>query len=67
MLDEQDPFNGKVSQRISVRGEPCTLGIAQDGIFLTAGAGYRLSLYLRQEKLRGPVWARLRSGGSVLD
>lgn len=66
VLDEQNPFNGKLSQRIGVRGEPCTLGIAQDGIFLSAGTGYRLSLYLRQKGLRGPVWARLRCGGRML-
>ena len=66
VLDELDPLNGKVSQRIAVRGEPCTLGVAQDGISLRAGTACRLSLHLRQEGLREPVWVRLRGVGGVL-
>jgi alpha-N-arabinofuranosidase len=66
VLDEQDAFNGKVSQRIAVRGEPCTLGVAQDGISLGAGTACRLSLHLRQEGLREPVRAHLRGVGGVL-
>ncbi|MDP2896797.1 MAG: alpha-L-arabinofuranosidase C-terminal domain-containing protein [bacterium] len=65
-LDEENPFNGKVSQRIGVEGEPCTLGIAQDGLFVESRKGYRLSVYLRQKGLRGPVSARLRAGGEAL-
>ena len=66
-LDENNPFNGKVSQRIRVLGdEPCTLGIAQDGIFIEKGKGYNLSVYLRQDKLAGPLRAFLKAGGKVL-
>ncbi len=62
-LDEENPFNGKVSQRISVEGEPCTLGIAQDDLFVESGKRYRLSVYLRQEGLQEPVRACLRGYG----
>ena len=44
-LDPADPFNGKVSQCISVGGEhPCVLGISQDGIFVEQGKRYMFSL-----------------------
>lgn len=65
-LDEENPFNGKLSQRISVEGEPCTLGIAQDGLFVEGGKGYCLSVYLRQKGVQGPLWARLQCRGRVL-
>jgi len=46
-LDKENPFNGTVSQRIGVNGsQKCTLGIAQDGIFVEKGKVYNLSVYL---------------------
>ena len=37
-LDANNPFNGKVSQRIRQKtGDPCTLGISQGGKFVKAG------------------------------
>ena len=41
-------FNGKVSQRITQKpGDPCTLGISQDGKFVLKGEKLRCSLHLR--------------------
>ena len=48
--DPERPFNGKVSQRIRVTGgEPCTLGISQDGVWVEEGKPLRLRLHLRGE------------------
>lgn len=67
VLDKQDPFNGKVSQQIGVEGEQrCSLGIAQDGIFVERGKVYNLSVYLRQRQLPEPVRACLRDGAKIL-
>ncbi len=66
-LDEENPFNGKVSQRIAVNEyEPCTLGIAQGGIFVEKDKTYHFSVHLRQKNLREPVRACLRAGPDVL-
>jgi hypothetical protein len=66
-LDEHEPVNGKVSQRISLEGDPATLGIAQDGIHVRKGATDALSVYLRSEKPGLTVIARVRNPeGSVL-
>jgi len=66
-LDNNNPFNGKVSQRIRILGdEPCTLGIAQDGIFIEKGKSYNFSVYLRQDKLIGPLRVFLKAGGQAL-
>jgi len=67
-LDKENPFNGKVSQRIGVhRSQKCTLGIAQDGIFVEKGKVYNLSVYLRQKELpETVVRATLRDGAKIL-
>ena len=55
-LDDVDPLNGKVSQRIRQKpGEPCTLGISQGGMYVKAGEPLRCSLYLRADEVRQPV------------
>jgi alpha-L-arabinofuranosidase len=55
-LDPDNPFNGKVSQRISQKdGEPCTLGITQGEKYVQAGEKLRCSLYLRCRGTAGPV------------
>ena len=37
-LDTVDPFNGKLSQRITQKpGDPCTLGVSQDGKYVKRG------------------------------
>ncbi len=67
VLDETDPFNGPVSQKIHVHGsDPCDLGISQDGISVEEGTKYTLSCYLRQLNLAGPVRAQIAHGSEVL-
>jgi alpha-L-arabinofuranosidase len=40
-LDAQNPFNGKVSQRIAQKpGDPCTLGVSQGGKYVKAGEAF---------------------------
>ena len=47
-LDPVGAFNGKVSQRITQRpGDPCTLGVSQEGKHVKTGERLRCSLYLR--------------------
>ena len=47
--DTQDPFNGRLSQKIVVTGKGCRAGISQDGFSLRQGVGYRLRLHMRGE------------------
>jgi alpha-N-arabinofuranosidase len=65
----QDPstkVSGDVSEKITVEdGAPATVGIAQDGIALERGGACRLSLYLRQQNLAGPVRVRLQHEGHI--
>ncbi|MGA2623865.1 MAG: alpha-L-arabinofuranosidase C-terminal domain-containing protein [Bacteroidota bacterium] len=66
-LDSAQAFNGKVSQRIEVKGdEPCTLGLAQDGIGVEKGKALRLSAYLREKGISGSVRMYLRAGNKIL-
>jgi alpha-N-arabinofuranosidase len=69
-LDAIEPFNGKVSQRITQRpGDPCTLGISQEGKHVTGGERLRCSLCLRARGLQSPVqvtvWGRGRTYASA--
>ena len=65
--DAQDPVSGAVSQKIAVEGsEPCTVGIAQDGIAVDRTVACDFSIYLRQEGVRGPVRVRLSDGRRIL-
>ncbi len=67
VLDEDNPFNGRVSQRISLEGDPATLGIAQDGIYAAKGRTDTLTVSLRSRKPGLAVTARVRNPeGAVL-
>lgn len=70
VLDKNNPFNGKVSQRIRQKsGDPCTLGISQGGKFVKAGEALRCVLHLRAEQVSQPVrvalWGRGKSYASA--
>ncbi|NLF31225.1 MAG: hypothetical protein GX591_10115 [Planctomycetes bacterium] len=66
-LDESNPLNGSRSQRIEAQGvEPCTIGIAQDGVAVTADEPCKLSVYLRRSDQPLRVRAYLRDGGQIL-
>jgi alpha-L-arabinofuranosidase len=60
-LDEENPVNGKVSQRIAIAGDPATLGIAQDGVYAAKSTTDTVSVYLRSAQPGLTVFARLRS------
>ncbi len=65
-LDAAGAFNGKVSQRITQKpGDPCTLGVSQEGKHVKAGESLRCSLHLRAQGLQSPVevalWGRGRT------
>ena len=69
-LDPVDAFNGKVSQRITQkRGDPCTLGVAQEGKHVKAGESLRCSMHLRAQGLQSPVrvavWGQGRTYASA--
>jgi alpha-N-arabinofuranosidase len=65
-LDNDNPFNGKVSQRIRQKpGDPATLGISQSGIYVKAGEPLRLSVYLRASDVQGPATATIWGEGKV--
>ena len=70
VLDPVEPFNGKVSQRITQKpGDPCTLGISQEGKHVKAGQPLRCSLHLRARGLQSPVqvaiWGQGRTYASA--
>ena len=66
VLDDKTPFNGKVSQRIRQKvGDPCTLGVSQDGKCVLAGQPLRLAVCLRAEQMRQPVRAALWGRGKT--
>ena len=66
-LDRETKVSGDVSKRITVReGAPCTVGLAQDGLFLEAKAACDFKCWLRAEGLRGPVRVRLHRENEVL-
>jgi hypothetical protein len=55
-LDPVNPFNGKVSQRISQKnGDPCTLGISQGEKYVKAGQAFRCVIHLRANGTQHPV------------
>jgi alpha-N-arabinofuranosidase len=67
VLDRANPVSGLVSQRIRVPdGAPCSVGVAQDGIFVDKGKPCTFTCFLRQEGVRGPVQIRLHREGKVL-
>lgn len=47
LLDTNNPFNGKRSQKIELPLANSWAGISQDGFYLDAGHAYRLRLHLR--------------------
>ncbi|HEV3387052.1 MAG TPA: alpha-L-arabinofuranosidase C-terminal domain-containing protein, partial [Gemmata sp.] len=62
--DHDNQVNGLLSQKIEVRGkQPCTVGIAQDGIVIEPDQPCIFSCYLRQEGIAGPVTVRLHRDG----
>jgi alpha-N-arabinofuranosidase len=65
--DPADPVSGRVSQKIVVPdGPPCTVGIAQDGVFVGKDKPCVFSCYLRQEGLAKPVRMRIHREGDCL-
>jgi alpha-N-arabinofuranosidase len=65
-LDPKDPVSGAVAKMIRVKdGAPCTVGIAQDGIFIDRGKPCIFSCFMRHEGVRGPVHVRLHHEGKV--
>jgi hypothetical protein len=65
-LDPARPFNGKLSQRITQKpGDPCTLGISQEGKHVKAGEPLRCSLHIRAEGLQSPVQVALWGQGKT--
>jgi alpha-L-arabinofuranosidase len=65
--DTEQPFNGARSLRIRVAaGEPCTLGMSQDGIFVEKGKRYHLRLHMRADREGIAPRARLHGGGREL-
>jgi alpha-N-arabinofuranosidase len=66
-LDRNKPVSGAVCQKIDVpRGAPCTVGVAQDGVFVDRGKPCTFFCYLRREGFRGPVTVRLHREGKTL-
>jgi alpha-N-arabinofuranosidase len=64
--DKIDPFNGGLSQRITQKpGDPCTLGISQNGIYVKKGEPLKCALSLRARNLRGPVQLTLWGRGKT--
>ncbi|MFC1596357.1 alpha-L-arabinofuranosidase C-terminal domain-containing protein [Planctomycetota bacterium] len=67
-LDADQPFNGRVAQRITATpGDPCTLGISQGGKFVCRGQPLKCSLHLRSQGLGGPVRVTLWGEGRTYD
>jgi alpha-N-arabinofuranosidase len=69
-LDPVAPYNGKVSQRITQKpGDPCTLGVSQEGKHVKVGERLRCSLYLRARGLQSAVevavWGQGRTYASA--
>jgi alpha-N-arabinofuranosidase len=65
-LDPKNPVSGKVAKIIRVKdGAPCTVGIAQDGVFIDRGKPCVFTCFLRQEGTRAPVHVRLHREGRV--
>ncbi|MBI2302891.1 MAG: hypothetical protein HYU66_28625 [Armatimonadetes bacterium] len=69
-LYEQDPdqrVGGAVSMRIRVDGgPPCTVGLAQEGVFVERGKPLDFHVWMRQEGIAGDVTVRLRHEGRTV-
>lgn len=66
VLDQTDPFNGKVAQRITQKpGDPATLGVSQNGVYVKRGEPLRCSLHLRAKDTAGPVRVQLTGEGKT--
>lgn len=66
-LDTKDPVNGQTCEKIAVvGGTPCTVGIEQEGIFLDPGDPCKLSVWLKQDGIAGPVKVRFHDRGATL-
>jgi alpha-N-arabinofuranosidase len=65
-LDADQPFNGRVAQRITATpGDPCTLGISQGGKFVGRDQPLHCALHLRSQGLCGPVRLTLWGAGQT--
>jgi alpha-N-arabinofuranosidase len=65
-LDPVQPWNGKQSQRITQKpGDPCTLGISQEGKHVKSGERLRCALSLRAQGLESPVQVALWGQGKT--
>lgn len=65
-LDADQPFNGRVAQRITATaGDPCTLGISQGGKFVSRDQPLKIALHLRSQGLSGPVRVTLWGDGQT--
>lgn len=67
VLDRTNHVTGAVSQRIATRGgEPCTLGLSQDGIFVDRGEGCVFACWMKADGIRGDVEVRIHREGRLL-
>jgi len=64
-LDTENPFNGKVSQKIELPAAHSRAGISQDGFYLRKGLAYRFRLHMRGEP-NMQVRTELRGGGGLV-
>ena len=64
-LDNTNPYNGKISQKIELPVARARAGISQDGFHLKQGTTYRLRLHMRGVG-DTPVWASLRGAGGLI-
>ena len=65
LLDNTNPYNGKISQKIELPVARTRAGISQDGFYLKQGTTYRLRLHMRGLG-NTPVWASLRGAGGLI-
>ncbi len=65
MLDSQNPFNGKLSQRIDLPQAGVWAGLSQGGYYLERGHSYRLRLHMRGTG-SVPVRAYIHADGGVV-
>ncbi|MGC8641041.1 MAG: hypothetical protein ACP5XB_14345, partial [Isosphaeraceae bacterium] len=66
VLDSARPFNGKFAQRITQQpGDPCTLGVSQEGKHVKIGEPLRCALSLRAAELTSPVRVALWGQGKT--
>jgi alpha-N-arabinofuranosidase len=64
-FDNDNPYNGKRSQRIDLPMPRAKAGLSQDGFYLTLGVGYKLYLHMRGTG-NVKVWASLRGDGGLI-